>query len=113
MVNQRTFGCISTFILVSSYLYFTIWVMITPLIHQGESFHNYFPERKWAFIVPIYSGCVFLSLVLTFTGLALIYEKNSAERIQDYKERVNGNIPQNVQNMQHNGYGFGPPPQSH
>ena len=62
--------------------------MITPLIDKGESIQNYFPERKWAFIVPIYSGCVFLSLVLTFTGLALIFEKNSHDRIKEYKKSV-------------------------
>lgn len=62
--------------------------MITPLIDKDEAIQAYFPHRKWAFIVPIYSGCVFLSLVLTFTGLALIYEKNSEDRVRGYKNQM-------------------------
>ena len=65
-----------------------MWVMITPLIDASESIHSYFPDRRWAFIVPIYSGCVFLSFVLTFTGLALINDKNSEERLQNYKQNL-------------------------
>ena len=72
------------------YIYFTFWVMITPLIDSDESIQNYFPERKWAFIIPIYTGCVFLSLVLTFTGLALIYEKDSDDRVTKYKNKIMG-----------------------
>ena len=88
MVDQKTIGLISTVLLVVGYIYFTVWVMITPLIDEDQSIQAYFPKRKWAFIVPIYSGCVFLSLVLTFTGLALIFEKNSHEKIKTYKKRV-------------------------
>ena len=88
MVEQKTIGLISTVLLIVGYIYFTVWVMITPLIDEDQSIQAYFPERKWAFIVPIYSGCVFLSLVLTFTGLALIFEKNSHEKIKAYKKRV-------------------------
>ena len=76
---------ISTIILVTFYVYFTMWVIVTPLIDKDEAIQSYFPSRKWAFIVPIYSGCVFLSLALTFTGLALINEKNSEDRVRNYK----------------------------
>ena len=85
MYSQKVIGLISTILICTSYVYFTMWVMITPLIDKDEAIQAYFPHRKWAFIVPIYSCCVFLSLVLTFTGLALIYEKNSEDRVRNYK----------------------------
>mmetsp|Transcript_1364 Transcript_1364/g.2412 ORF Transcript_1364/g.2412 Transcript_1364/m.2412 type:complete len:93 (-) Transcript_1364:163-441(-) len=87
-MEQKTIGLILTILTVTFYVYFSVWVLVTPMIDGGEKIQDYFPERKWAFIVPIYTGCVFLSLVLTFTGLALIYEKNSQQRVQDYKSRI-------------------------
>lgn len=88
MSSQKVIGLISTILICTLYVYFTMWVMITPLIDKDEAIQAYFPHRKWAFIVPIYSGCVFLSLVLTFTGLALIYEKNSEDRVRNYKNQM-------------------------
>lgn len=85
MYSQKVIGLISTILICTFYVYFTMWVMITPLIDKDEAIQAYFPHRKWAFIVPIYSGCVFLSLALTFTGLALINEKNSEDRVRNYK----------------------------
>ena len=85
MITQKVIGMVSTIILCTCYVYFTMWVMVTPLIDKDEAIQAYFPSRKWAFIVPIYSGCVFLSLALTFTGLALINEKNSEDRVRNYK----------------------------
>ena len=88
MVSQRAIGLVATIVLCVFYIYFTMWVMITPLIDSDQSIHNYFPHRKWAFIVPIYTGCVFLSLVFTFTGFTLIYEKNSGDRIRNFKNKI-------------------------
>ena len=84
MYSQKAIGMWSTIFLIGSYAYFTMWIMITPLIDKDEPIQAYFPHRKWAFIVLVYAGCVFLSLVLTFTGLALIFEKKSEERVRNY-----------------------------
>ena len=88
MVTQKSIGLVLTIILVVFYVYFTFWVIFTPLIDRDQNIQNYFPNRIWAFIVPIYSGCVFLSLVLTFTGLALISEKHSDAKVQEYKQQM-------------------------
>ena len=75
-----------TTVLIISYLYFTAWVMVTPYVDEDHVFQTYFPERKWAFIVPVYVGCVFLSFVLTYIGLALVHEKNGEAKIENYKK---------------------------
>ena len=84
-MTQKIIGLILTILICLSYAYFTTWVMITPVIDIDHGFQLYFPSRKWAFIVPIYTGCIFLSIVLTFTGFALLYEKESEQRINNYK----------------------------
>ena len=57
------------------WVYFTIWLMITPFIDDNHSFNNYFPERKWGIIVPIMIGIIFLTFVFTLAGIALMSEK--------------------------------------
>ena len=57
------------------WVYFTIWLMITPFIDDHHPFNNYFPERKWGIIVPILLGIIFLTFVFTLAGIALMSEK--------------------------------------
>jgi dolichyl-phosphate mannosyltransferase polypeptide 2 regulatory subunit len=60
-----------------SFAYYTFWVLVTvpptqPFIDEDHWLQAYFPERKWAILVPTAVGVVILSGTVTFLGLIVV-----------------------------------------
>lgn len=54
------------------YVYYTLWVLVTPFIDGGHVIQNLFPPREWALSLPITIGVFGMSAVGTFFGLVMI-----------------------------------------
>jgi dolichyl-phosphate mannosyltransferase polypeptide 2 regulatory subunit len=72
MVESRTIGIIWCTSIVLFWIYYTVWIIISPSIDTNHSIQKYFPERKWGIVIPILLGLGFLSIALTMIGVALI-----------------------------------------
>lgn len=60
-------GFVGTLLL---YLYYTVWVILTPFVDADLAwFHQFFPALWWAFAVPTALLVVGLSGVMTFVGI--------------------------------------------
>jgi threonine/homoserine/homoserine lactone efflux protein len=46
------------------WLYFTLWIVVSPLVDAGHPVQQWFPQRFWALVVPIVSGVVVLAVAL-------------------------------------------------
>ena len=54
----------------AAYLYYTIWVLLTPFVDKEVVwFHNLFPDFWWAVAVPTALFVLGLTSVVTFVGL--------------------------------------------
>ena len=54
----------------AAYLYYTIWVLLTPFVDSDVLwFHSLFPDRWWAVAVPTALFVLGLTSVVTFVGL--------------------------------------------
>ena len=76
MVESKTKGTLWFVTVLACWLYYTLWIMISPFIDQTLSFQKYFPDRKWGIGLPILLGLAFLTVAMTLTGLALISDSN-------------------------------------
>ena len=38
---------------LAAYAYFTLWVVVVPLIDADHAVHAFFPERYWALALPV------------------------------------------------------------
>jgi Dolichol phosphate-mannose biosynthesis regulatory protein (DPM2) len=61
-------------VIVLVWLYYSCWVILAPMFEHSY-FDAIFPERKFAILVPVLLGTVFLTFVCVQTGLIFIDKK--------------------------------------
>lgn len=66
---------------LSFWIYYTMWIMVSPLIDANHSFQNYFPDRKWGIVIPIMLGVGVLVITLTFAGIALLMDTSIQDEV--------------------------------
>lgn len=57
---------------IGSLLYYVVWVIISPFIDATHALQSYFPERKYAILVPTVAFVSILSIVGAFVGLVMV-----------------------------------------
>ena len=80
--NQRAFplasgsqrmpnvGAIGFALTVAAYLYYSLWVLLTPFVEKDVAwFHNLFPHTWWALAVPTALLVLGVTCVITFVGI--------------------------------------------
>ena len=72
MVEQKSIGLLIIIVASSLYLYYTIWILFTPLIDEDHIFQTYFPDRMYGIVIPTLAAYFLISMFLTITGLILI-----------------------------------------
>ncbi|ETV94885.1 hypothetical protein H310_11540 [Aphanomyces invadans] len=72
--DQRS-GAILLAVSVVSYVYYFLWVIITPFVDKGHIVQSFFPERYYAIAIPSIILVVFLTICSTFIGLVMIQSK--------------------------------------
>ena len=72
MAEQRTLGMIMAIFATVCYLYYTVWMLFTPLIDEDHSLQDYFPDRLLGVMGPTLIAYLLISIVLTSTGIILL-----------------------------------------
>jgi dolichol phosphate-mannose biosynthesis regulatory protein len=54
------------------FLYYTMWTVVTPFIDPSEPLQAFFPERRWAILLPAYLFVGVLVVAGTFIGSVMI-----------------------------------------
>ena len=72
MVEQRTLGQLLLVVSTTCYIYYTVWMLFTPLIDEDHSLQNYFPDRIYGVMVPTMLGYLLISIIITSSGIILL-----------------------------------------
>lgn len=72
MVEMHTLGQTLLYSLVAFYLYYTVWIMVMPLIDEDHAAHTYFPDRNIGLTVTTLLAYMLISLIFTMSGIILI-----------------------------------------
>ena len=75
------------FMLLSSItlIYYTLWVIILPLIDSSHPVHSYFLPREYAIMIPVVLGIIVLVCVGIFICIVMYFE---AEKKRDKAKKT-------------------------
>ncbi|KDO26995.1 hypothetical protein SPRG_07708 [Saprolegnia parasitica CBS 223.65] len=77
--SDQTVGAILLAISVSTFAYYTLWVIITPFVDKDHVVQGFFPDRHYAIAIPAILLVIFLTICSTFIGLVMIKSKHTKE----------------------------------
>ncbi|KAF0700589.1 Aste57867_8925 [Aphanomyces stellatus] len=73
--SDQSTGALLLTVSVVSYIYYILWVIITPFVDKDHVVQSFFPERYYAIAIPSILLVVFLTVCSTFIGLVMIRSK--------------------------------------
>ncbi|ETV80032.1 hypothetical protein H257_07215 [Aphanomyces astaci] len=79
--DQRA-GAILLAVSVVSYVYYFLWVIISPFVDKDHIVQSFFPERYYAIAIPSVLLVVFLTVCSTFIGLVMIRSKPPKPKVE-------------------------------
>ncbi len=82
MAESKFLGLLWFITTLAFWLYYTMWIVISPFVEPSHSLQRYFPDRKWGIVIPILLGIGFLCIALTLVGLALLSDSKIYEKIR-------------------------------
>lgn len=59
-----------------AFLYYTMWVIVTPFVAVDHVIHHYFPARRFAILIPCLLFTVTLSVLGAAIGLTMLRESS-------------------------------------
>jgi pimeloyl-ACP methyl ester carboxylesterase len=60
--------------------YYSVWVLVLPLVEEDQPLQRLFPARHWAVALPAVAGCAFLLAVGIYTSLQLLLQPGDMRR---------------------------------
>ena len=60
------------------FIYYTVWILVTPALDENHWMQNHFPDRTYGILPTSLLAYMILAFMFTFSGVALI--KDSAEK---------------------------------
>jgi len=73
MATAKTKATIGMVVLTVLYVYYTVWMLITPVIDEAHYLQRFFPiERESGLMFTTLLGYTQLSFFFTFVGVALV-----------------------------------------
>lgn len=64
MISDKVVSVVVMVLLVVGYVWYTCWMVLTPMVDESHIIHHYFPDRYWGLALPISFGVVMFSIAL-------------------------------------------------
>ena len=74
-ITDKVFGLSLLAAAAVIFIYYTLWVVVTPFVDADHPLQQYFPERQWAIILPTGAFICVVAAAGTFIGLVMIKSK--------------------------------------
>ena len=72
MVDKRFVAIIVLILTWVFFAYYTVWILVTPLLDDDIWMQDYFPDRMYGIMPTSLLAYLILAYVFTFSGIALI-----------------------------------------
>ena len=69
---DRAIGFVLLAFSIALYVYYSLWVLVTPFVEDGHFLLQLFPDKHWAIIIPSVTLIVGLSVIGALIGLLMI-----------------------------------------
>ena len=72
MVSSRQIGAVSLCAILLLYTYYTVWILVTPIVDSDHPLQNYFPDRMLGIMTTTLLGYGQIAFMLTSAGIILV-----------------------------------------
>ncbi|GLT91258.1 hypothetical protein SLE2022_091540 [Rubroshorea leprosula] len=72
---DRAVGFLLSFISLTIFTYYTLWVIILPFVENEHFIHKYFLPQEYAILIPVFAGVVLLCFLSMFIGFVMLKSK--------------------------------------
>ncbi|GKV10655.1 hypothetical protein SLEP1_g21988 [Rubroshorea leprosula] len=72
---DRAVGFLLSFISLTIFTYYSLWVIILPFVESEHFIHKYFLPQEYAILIPVFVGVVLLCLLSMFIGFVMLKSK--------------------------------------
>ncbi|KAF9689630.1 hypothetical protein SADUNF_Sadunf01G0112300 [Salix dunnii] len=72
---DRAVGFLLSLISISTFTYYTFWVIILPFVDSNHFVHQYFLPQEYAILVPVFAGVALLCFLCVFVGFVMLKSK--------------------------------------
>ena len=78
--HDRTCGILLMLVSTALFAFFTMWVIIMPMVDADHPLQQFFPDRYYGLLIPFLIGAIFLTITTSFIGIVLA---QSQEKFHD------------------------------
>ncbi|TMW69589.1 hypothetical protein Poli38472_001745 [Pythium oligandrum] len=78
--SDKLVGTVLLLISIAVYVYYTVWVILTPFIDQDHAIQRFFLPYHYAIAIPALLIVLLFSGAATFIGLVMIRSKNKKKK---------------------------------
>jgi len=78
MVTSRTFGILTLTTALACYSYYTIWILVMPMVDEDHPLQDYFPDRMIGIMFTTLLGYGQIAFMLTVAGIILVRDSQSS-----------------------------------
>ena len=70
-MNDRSIGLVLCAAATVAFAYYTVWALVTPFIDAGHPVLEWFPDRRYAVLLPAALGALLVACVCVFLGTVM------------------------------------------
>jgi dolichyl-phosphate mannosyltransferase polypeptide 2 regulatory subunit len=67
-MNDRVIGLVLCTAATVAFAYYTVWALVTPFIDDDHPVLDWFPDRRYAVLLPAALGALLVACVCVFLG---------------------------------------------
>ena len=72
MVSPRTIGSVSLVFVLALWAYYTVWILVTPIVDSDHPIQHWFPDRMLGIMTTTLLGYCQIAFMLTSAGIILV-----------------------------------------
>ncbi len=71
-MNDRTVGVLGLFVVNVAFLYYTLWMVVTPFVDSTHFTQQWFPPREYGVLIPALTVSIGFGTALSIVGWHLV-----------------------------------------
>lgn len=93
MLTSRTIGAVMFISISVFYAYYTIWILVTPIVDSDHPLQQYFPDRMFGIMTTTLLAYCQLAFMLTSAGIILVRDSAEEDPAQNHTLAKSTTLP--------------------
>ncbi|KAL1944528.1 hypothetical protein VTO73DRAFT_2958 [Trametes versicolor] len=85
-MSDKACGSLMLLLAATTFLYYTIWTLLLPILDESSPVHAWFPSREWALRIPAFIVVLGISAIGLFLGARIIHDDREEKRLDSRRK---------------------------